>query len=101
MLKKSIKSIISIVVCLSFLFTSVGLVFAASNGQEAQRQAIVKEQTAQALRINNAKKIMTRYVKRLSDGTFQINVPENVKKQIDSEDFTRLTQGMELINSYI
>lgn len=97
MFKRSILSMVSLFVCLVFLFSSVGSVFAASNEQQTK----VTKQEINNKRIKDAVDKLSKHVKRTKDGTFELNVPESLKNEIDSETLGKITQGMEGINSLI
>jgi hypothetical protein len=61
----------------------------------------VKQAENQKAQYTEARKTLTKYVNRLSDGTFKLNSPNDVKEKIDQNILSEIEAGMNKTNTLI
>lgn len=98
---KKIKILISIVVSICILFTTAVSSFASSNEETLKQESAAKAFQKNNQIYQNAIEVLTPYVSRQDDGTFELNAPNKVIKSLGECVLTRILSGMALINSEI
>ncbi len=104
------KKILSIIVSFTIFSTIAPYsVFASTfspntNNKQIQTNLVRIQNKASkfnSTEFKNDIRILTKYVKRLSDGTFELDVPQSVKNQIDSDVLLQIENGMNRTNTLI
>jgi hypothetical protein len=101
-MNKSCKSFLSLSLCCASVLALNSNTYAATNTSTKNNISILQKQTrSQKDKYIDARKSLTKYVTRLSDGTFELNAPKNLEKQINPTILSQIKAGMNRTNILI
>lgn len=93
------KNFISLVLCMVMLISIFGTAYAAVPNKHDNPYSYTHRENA--LKLKSTIKLLEKYVVRQKNGTFKLDLPKNIQKNIDTDILNNITASMGFVNSLI